>query len=745
MYNASTEFHKAVFENSPAERVLFRFADGTVFTNEDINQSSGLKFTEAANLEDELTIGACPSSTIETTFMNYHELLSGFAFGECEVSLGVRTAVDTGTAFTANAKIILRYGGASPVEITGHSTAPYLKVNGEPANIQPTFAVRALVADGYVVYAIGANGEIWAATWTDGQTWNAVATETWNSIADSTWNDIQGKIVLKTIATPNDFMVDKFVKWAAAGRGIAYNAGTLYEFYSNGTIEKYEYVPLGVFNIDTPAKRKVKMIATTAYDRMIKFDREADTFLAGLTYPITLGGIYTALCAFVGVTSATTTFINSTRSFNEAPATAENITAREVLGWIAEAACSFARFTRDGELELAWFGEEAVTILANQHFNADVSEYEVAAIDKLQIKNTENDIGVIIGTGTNAYVILDNPFLYGNSDTEIRTYGTPIYNRLSAMAAFAPVNAVAVCDWSIQAGDIISITPAETAYTFPVYLQTITWKGGARVAYECTGEASRPVVDAVNRRVYNQKRAVHELNVTVDGLESRITDAEGNISSVEQYAESLTLSVTNDTSSSTIKLMADDLEISSQSISFSGVVKFTDLSTAGLTTINGSNITTGYISASRISTGTLTSVSIVNSSITLNTNTITFTSTSGTINSLLNGVTYNIVKSLGYGGLEIGGYLDNPFNGVYIPEKIVSLGHGETDSDIYLNGYVACNGILEHNGTAVGFFGASPSAQRNCAQLSGTITLDMAKAKINEIIEDLGAYGLLNY
>ena len=59
----------------------------------------------------------------------------------------------------------------------------------------------------------------------------------------------------------------------------------------------------------------------------------------------------------------------------------------------------------------------------------------------------------------------------------------------------------------------------------------------------------------------------------------------------------MTLSVTNGSSSSTIRLLANGVQLSSQSISFSGMVSFTDLSTSGWTTINGDNITTGTIEA----------------------------------------------------------------------------------------------------------------------------------------------------
>ena len=68
----------------------------------------------------------------------------------------------------------------------------------------------------------------------------------------------------------------------------------------------------------------------------------------------------------------------------------------------------------------------------------------------------------------------------------------------------------------------------------------------------------------------------------------------------------ITLSVTNGASSSTIKLKNGNVEIASGTIQFTGVVTFTDLSTAQTTTsINGANIRTGTISADRIDVDSL--------------------------------------------------------------------------------------------------------------------------------------------
>lgn len=594
MYNASAQFHSAVYGNSPVERVLFKFADGTIFTNEDIHIGSGLKLIEAVNLEEELTIGGCPASSLEATIMNYHGLLSGFAFGEAEVSLGVRTEIIAGNPVSANA---VTYVGSR--QFCGYSTEPYLKLDGDAPAAQPGFPVHAIVADGLVVYCIGLEGQCWKATLASGQTWASLEPDTWTSLEATTWDSLQGTITEVGSVALSAFMTAKAAGWAAQGRGLWSNGGVVYEYYTNGNAETYEYVKLGTFLLNTPAKRKINMIAVSALDKMTLFDREADVFWNGLTYPITVGEIFAQLCAFVGVQKATTSFINSARLLDEAPLAADGITAREILGWIAEAACSFARMTRDGEVELAWFGVRPVSIPMTQYFSIAPAEYEVAQVDKMQISGSETDIGVVIGEGTNGYQILDNPLLYGATDTEVRTLGVPIYNRLIAYAPFSPIVAAAVCDWSIQAGDIIEIVLNGVTYALPVYSQTITWKGNARVSYESSGAEKRPVMAASNRRVYAQKRAIHEVNETVDGLTRSIEDTEDNVANLQLFADSLTLSIANGSTSSTLKLMAGSTELSSANITLTGMVTFENL-TDGVTQISGGNITTGTVAAARI-------------------------------------------------------------------------------------------------------------------------------------------------
>ena len=111
---------------------------------------------------------------------------------------------------------------------------------------------------------------------------------------------------------------------------------------------------------------------------------------------------------------------------------------------------------------------------------------------------------------------------------------------------------------------------------------------------------------SITSRVQGVEGDVSTLQQTAYSLQSQITATNGNVSSIDQKVDSITLSVQNGSTSSTIKLLAGGVEISSQDITMSGLVTYTGLSN-GTTTINGGCIKTGKIDADRLNlTGKIT-------------------------------------------------------------------------------------------------------------------------------------------
>ena len=275
--------------------------------------------------------------------------------------------------------------------------------------------------------------------------------------------------------------------------------------------------PMGVYNIELPTKRKVQLVSVSGYDQMQRFEQIADTWWNGLNWSagLTLLQIVQSMAAQVGVSVSSNTasaIVNSGLTYTEAPFDCIEVTYREVLELIAEATGTVARFDRDGALDLKWFGAAQIggstvaintDLIGNQCFAIDLGEYQVGQITQLKVKIAADDVGVTVGTGTNQYVIVNNLFLNGASAAAITAKATPIYNRLSGLAAYTPVSGRFIFDWSIEAGDIINITRDGTTYAMPIFQQLMTWRGGFVISdLGNSGDQTRPVLSYDERSYY---------------------------------------------------------------------------------------------------------------------------------------------------------------------------------------------------------------------------------------------------
>ena len=184
------------------------------------------------------------------------------------------------------------------------------------------------------------------------------------------------------------------------------------EFTEGGATVLYEFSPLGTFIARRPDIVRRMIIDVDANDQMTLFDEEMPSKTAlNITYPITLYNLAAAMCSYLGVTLKDSSWLNSTLSVTKEPKQFDGATMREVLGWIAEAGCSNARFDRNGLLEFVWFSTVNKTYDENDYTEFTPAWYETAAIDGLHIRNADSTSEFTVGTGDNAYMIQDNPFL----------------------------------------------------------------------------------------------------------------------------------------------------------------------------------------------------------------------------------------------------------------------------------------------------------------------------------------------
>ena len=584
MYQASAAFHAAVMDD-PQARLIVRFADGTVLTGEDVTD---LEIVYPLNEETELTVGKCVSAELRTTVLNYHGLLSAFSFGQCDVSLGARVGTAAWTMPECRAAVVY-----DSITFAAHGESPYLTANGAAANVQPPFAPDCLVIVDNVLCAGSEDGAIWAASIGSGgtltalggaATWENLGGMTWRQVADKTWDElIQGSV--------SAFWANKLSRWA--GRGLRFTDKALYE-YSAAGVETWEYVPLGTFYIDTPERRRVATISCTALDGMQKFDADCDDWWDGLTWPMTRGQLLQSLCTWAGVTLDTTTFPGSTVSIAAAPMAANGLVGKDVLGWIAETACAYARMSRDNKLALVWFSAQDVTLTQNQHFGDTPAEYVTPAVEAVHVMVASSDLGVMLpeGGSGNEYQVIDNPLLYGSTEAEIRGKAQSLYARLTAFGDYVPNTVEAVCDWSIEPGDIIQVVGGDgTTRTMPIFRYTLRWAGGyAKATYECTGGTGRKPAPQSKRREFAAYRAYHKLEVDITGIHSEIGDVKGNVATLEvtaselrsevagkldgedaqtmidQTVDKITLEVSSGSGGSSFVLKKDGVQISSQTV-----------------------------------------------------------------------------------------------------------------------------------------------------------------------------------
>ena len=419
--------------------------------------------------------------------------------------------------------------------------------------------------------------------------------------------------------------------------------------------------PVGVFCVLQPQKASANVVKVTAYDRMTLLDKGLSPWLRSVQgqFPMTLGALAQAVCAQCGVTLAEGA-LDGARNQDYAVQAfyADGLTGRQLIQWAAQAMGRFARMTPAGALEFAWYtgfagygigpGDDAAGVptalglsgpllgtmdgrvwtfrrAQNGYFQGGLSyeDYETAPLDKVQIKQSDDDVGVIYPpdeTGTNALVIQGNLLLTTASADALRPVAQALYEQLQGVT-YTPLEvSLPLTAGAPAPGQILSVADA-WGRTMQAYVmqRTVT---GQRMTLTCTGNARRDSTAAVNSRAYqNRQGKMLELQMGIDGLNVKASELQGDYAQlsvavdgiqtevagklgldeaqtlIDQSLAGLTLSATAGDQASTLTLKAGGTTLSSATISFNGMVTFADLAGSGTTVINGDNITAGSISS----------------------------------------------------------------------------------------------------------------------------------------------------
>ena len=247
-------------------------------------------------------------------------------------------------------------------------------------------------------------------------------------------------------------------------------------------------------------------------------------------------------------------------------------------------------------------------------------------------------------------------------------------------------------------------------------------------------------VSGITTRVSTAEGKISTITQNVTSITTRVSNAENDISTVEQTANKISWLVASGTSSSNFTLTSRAISLVSTGINITGYVTINALKTAGQTIINGANITTGSISAERISSGTLTSMTISNTNIKIDGSNITFLNSNGAIKRGGGSSLENVI-SFSSQAMTIGSYSGSLVNTLSIPMRTITIGYSTSYSTLTFSANVTNSGTLKVVGS-VGFYGTTPSAKVTVATASTGITLAATITKLNEVINRLKKIGL---
>lgn len=262
----------------------------------------------------------------------------------------------------------------------------------------------------------------------------------------------------------------------------------------------------------------------------------------------------------------------------------EELSGATVLNCICEINGCFGHIGRDGRFHYIYLEQEiqglyprndlypaddlyprepkSTRIGKKLYISAQYEDFLVKTIDKLQIRKEEDDIGVIVGSGTNAYVIQDNFLVYGKGSEELTGIANNIYEKIRGII-YRPFSADCKGNPCIEVGDAVRLPTRYEIIESYVLKRTLKGIQALRDEYEATGEEYRSTqVNSVHKSIIQLKGKTNVLTRTIEETNSKIADVASGLSSeIKQTATDIRAEVKNtaDGLSSSIEQTAESI------------------------------------------------------------------------------------------------------------------------------------------------------------------------------------------
>lgn len=344
--------------------------------------------------------------------------------------------------------------------------------------------------------------------------------------------------------------------WADPGGSLQITAGDALTYYRQD--DAGSRTKVGVFYAEKPTRTKRNSYKVTAYDTMSKLDADFSGWLHAnqAQFPKTIWQLAQLACQRAGVTLASSSLpING--SYSVQAFYADDLTCRQIISWAAEAAGCYAHMNADGKLQFLTYTDKRSTakITPNGASNSTAyyadslsyEDYTVKAIEKVQIRQSDSDVGVIYPdstTATNTYVVQGNLLLTTGTESNLKSVVQNLYNVLKNVT-YTPCKVSVPSSSGLACGQIVHVKDAR-GREFDTYLMSATISSG-KASFESVGSASRESSSAVNSQSYkNLTGKMLEIKTSVDGLEVKASDLTGKYTDLKATVDGLSAEVKKD-------------------------------------------------------------------------------------------------------------------------------------------------------------------------------------------------------
>ena len=345
--------------------------------------------------------------------------------------------------------------------------------------------------------------------------------------------------------------------WADPGGSLQITAGDALTYYRQD--DAGNRTKVGVFYAEKPTRTKRNSYKVTAYDTMSKLDADFSGWLHAnqAQFAKTIWQLVQLACQRAGVTLASSSLpING--SYSVQAFYADDLTCRQIISWAAEAAGCYAHMNADGKLQFLTYTDKRSTAKITPDgasnstaYYADSLSYEdytVKAIEKVQIRQSDSDVGVIYPdstTATNTYAVQGNLLLTTGTEANLKTVAQNLYNVLKSVT-YTPCKVSVPSGSGLTCGKIVHVKDAR-GREFDTYLMSATISSG-KASFESVGSASRESSSAVNSQSYkNLTGKMLEIKTSVDGLEVKASDLTGKYTDLKATVDGLSSEVKKDT------------------------------------------------------------------------------------------------------------------------------------------------------------------------------------------------------